>query len=469
MGTSLVRSAATSQLRVSAISRTAVGDSRNLYSELLAGIGQKSVEVRIFAVSYACLWAASPDVAADQRRLTGEPGGFPGSGSTDDLVEVGERDGGPAGLLQGGAAALPGEGAGSGTGRGDGADIVSKLVDLGSADMDPTRRAMLGLSLYSAALAIPGWPEVSQRFARLKADPHTRIGQREVDAVTTITDHLSGLDDTYGGRAVRPMAAAFLVNTIAPYLRAEAREDIRIQMLQAAADHCYLTGYMAADEGIEGLAQHYYLQALDLAGHSGDHLTYCTTLRGMSVQAVDLRHSLTALHLAEAAAAASPNAGPRMRAFLAGQQAHAAAQDGDKVIALAKLREAETALDKAESRAKALGSYDPAAMSYHISQVRFELGDLPGSIAAMEQSDRIRPPAYRRVKVRNLGLLAERKLAAGQLEEACRDWARVLDDYPGVQSGWCDRRYTTMMSELGRFQRNPHARELYERGRAFST
>src|SRR5262249_41708423 len=151
------------------------------------------------------------------------------------------------------------------------------------------------------------------RFARLKADPHTRIGQREVDAVTTMTDHLSGLDDTYGGRAVRPMAAAFLVNTIAPYLRAEAREDVRIQMLQAAANTCYLTGYMAAAEGIEGLAQHYYLQALDLAGHSGDHLPYCPTLRGMSVQAVDLRHSHTALHLADAAAAASPDAGPRMR------------------------------------------------------------------------------------------------------------------------------------------------------------
>lgn len=348
-----------------------------------------------------------------------------------------------------------------------GTDIVARLIDLARADMDPTRRALLGLGLYSAALAIPGWPEVSQRFQRLRRDPHTHIGQQEVDSVRAMTDHLSSLDDQFGGRAVRPLAAAFMVNTIAPYLRAEAREDIGIQMLSAAADHCYLTGYMAADEGIEGLAQHYYLQAIELAGHAGDHLTYCTTLRGMSVQAVDLRHSTTAVQLADAAAAASPQAGPRMLAFLAGQQAHAAAQYGDRTQALTKLREAETALDRAESRAKALGSYDPAAMSYHISQVHYELGDLGNSIAAMEQSDRIRPPVYRRIRIRNLGILAERKLAAGRLEEACRDWGRMLDDYPAVQSGWCDRRYQIMMTELRRYQRNPHARDLYERGHVY--
>ncbi|RKS68108.1 hypothetical protein BZB76_6352 [Actinomadura pelletieri DSM 43383] len=347
---------------------------------------------------------------------------------------------------------------------GGGTDIVARLIDLGSADMDPTRRALLGLGLYSAALTIPGWPEVSQRFERLRRDPHTRIGQQDVDGVRAMTDHLSSLDDQFGGRAVRPMAAAFMVNTIAPYLRAEARESIRNQMLSAASDHCYLTGYMAADEGVAGLAQHYYLQAIELAGHADDHLTYCTTLRGMSVQAVDVRDSATAVQLADAAAAASPKAGPRMLAFLAGQQAHASAQNGDRAQALRKLREAEAALDRAESRAKALGSYDPAAMSYHISQVHYELGDLENSITAMEQSDRIRPPVYRRIRIRNLGTLAERKLAAGRLEEACRDWERMLNDYPAVQSGWCDRRYQTMMAELRRHQHNPRARDLYEQG-----
>jgi hypothetical protein len=76
-----------------------------------------------------------------------------------------------------------------------------------------------------------------------------------------------------------------------------------------------------------------------------------------------------------------------MRAFLAGQQAHAAAQSGDRTQALVKLREAETAMDRAESQAKALGSYDPSSMQYHVAQVRYELGDRAESITAMEESD----------------------------------------------------------------------------------
>ncbi|MGH8081475.1 MAG: hypothetical protein ACREP7_12950 [Lysobacter sp.] len=58
------------------------------------------------------------------------------------------------------------------------------------------------------------------------------------------------------------------------------------------------------------------------------------------------------------------------------------------------------------------------------------------------------------------------EIGPGLLEEACRDWGRMLDDYPAVQSGWCDRRYQIMMTELRRYQRNPHARDLYERGQA---
>ena len=180
----------------------------------------------------------------------------------------------------------------------------------------------------------------------------TRIGMNEVDMVIAMTERVSDLDDEFGGRHARPMAASFMVNTVAAYLRADAPEDVRKAMLSAASDLLYLTGYMAVDEGLHGLAQRYYVKALELAGAAEDHLTYCTTLRGMSVQAVDLHHGAKAMELADAAAAASPNAGPRMLAFLVGQQAHAAAQTGDRTGALHHIREAEAAMDRAESRGK---------------------------------------------------------------------------------------------------------------------
>jgi len=344
-------------------------------------------------------------------------------------------------------------------------DTVAGLVDLGSADMDPTRRGVLAAGLYSAALAIPGWQDVSGRFELLRRDSHVRIGSAEVEAVRQVTERISDLDDQFGGRMARPLAAAFLVNTIAPYLAAEAPADVRQAMLSAAADHCYLTGYMAMDERADALAQSYWVQALNLAGAAEDHLTYCTTLRGMSVQAVDLGHSRLSLRLAESASAASPQAGPRMLAFLAGQQAHAAAQSGYRAEALANLAQAETAMDRAESQSKPFGSYDPSSLNYHVAQVRYELGDKEASIAILDESARLQHSSYRRARIRRLGMIAERKLEIGRLEEACGDWNRMLDDYPQVQSGRADDKFRIMMAAIRPHQRNPHARALHERAR----
>lgn len=343
---------------------------------------------------------------------------------------------------------------------------VDGITDLGRQDMDPSRRSVLGVGLFSVAVTIPDWPDVVGRMEAVQTGHMQRVGMSDVQTIIAMTERISELDDQFGGRHARPMAAAFLVNTVAPYLKAEAPESVRKSMMSAASDLSYLTGYMAVDEGLHGLAQQYYLRALELAGASEDHLTYCTTLRGMSVQAVDQGHGQHAMRLADAAAAASPQAGPRMRAFLAGQQAHASAQLGDRSSALRYMREAETAMEKAESREKAFGSYDPSSLNYHTSQVRYELGDVRGSIEAMQQSDKLRYDVYRRARVRQRAMLAERQLSIGHLEAACVNWHNALDDYPLVQSGRADRRIQEIFRLLRPHLKNRTARELHERARA---
>ncbi|PJN32393.1 hypothetical protein CG747_42650 [Streptomyces sp. CB02959] len=77
----------------------------------------------------------------------------------------------------------------------------------------------------------------------------------------------------------------------------------------------------------------------------------------------------------------------------------------------------------------------------------------------------MREPAFRRTRVRYNSMLAERKLRVGRLEEACRDWHKVLDDCQHVQSGRCDDRISAMMSAIRPHLRNGHARALYERVR----
>lgn len=342
---------------------------------------------------------------------------------------------------------------------------VEGLIDLGRQDMDPSRRSVLGVGLFSVALTIPDWPDVVGRMESAQKGEVRRVGMSDVQTVIAMTERISELDDQFGGRTARPMAAAFLVNTVTPYLQADASEGIRKALMAASSDLCYLTGYMAVDEGVHGLAQRYYLKALELAGASEDHLTYCTTLRGMSVQAVDMGHGSEALRLADAASAASPQAGPRMRAFLSGQQAHASAQVGERSKALMHLREAETAMEKAESRSKTFGSYNPASLTYHIGQVRYELGDVRGSISSLRESDKMRPSSFRRTRIRYLSILAERQLEIGHLEAACETWGEVVDIYPHVQSGQCDLSVAKMHSRIRPHLKNPSARNLYERAR----
>ncbi|MFJ2605930.1 MULTISPECIES: tetratricopeptide repeat protein [unclassified Streptomyces] len=352
------------------------------------------------------------------------------------------------------------------TGAGTHMDMVEGLIDLGSLDMDPSRRSVLGASLFSVALTVPGLPDLVGRMEAIKADPQRRIGQSEVQAVSAMTDRLSGLDSDFGGRYARPMAAAFLVNIIAPYLKASASPETRKAMMSAASLHCYLTGWMAVDEGAHGRAQEYYVKSLELAGASGDRMTYCHVLRGMSVQAADLGHGAPAVRLANAAAQAAPVSSPRMRAFITGQQAHSFALAGEKANALASLREAERAVNQAESPVGTFGGFTSATLAYATAQVRHALGDTKGSIESLHDHFRLRDSTdSHRSKLIFSSLLAERQLHVGHLEAACATWNAVLDEYPGMHSGRVDGRVARIPSLLLPYRSNGTARQTFERAR----
>ncbi|MFF3261388.1 tetratricopeptide repeat protein [Streptomyces sp. NPDC002932] len=346
------------------------------------------------------------------------------------------------------------------------AGTVDGLLDLGREDMDPSRRSVLGAGLFSVALTIPGWQDVVGRMDAIRVDPQRRIGQPEVQAVTAMTERLSDLDDDFGGRYARPMSAAFLVNTVAPYLKADASEEIRRSMLSAASFLCYLTGWMAVDEGAHGRAQQYYVKSLELAGASGDHMTYCHVLRGMSVQAANLGHGVPAVRYANAAAEASPESSPRMRAFMAGQQAHAYALAGEKKNALHSLKEAERAVNQAESQLGTFGGFSSATLAYSTAEVRHALGDTKGSVESLYDHFRLRDSSdSKRSEIKFGAMLAERQLKIGHLEAACATWATALDSYPGIHSGRVDEQVKRIPSLLFPYRSNPVARQMYERSR----
>ncbi|MCC3769338.1 hypothetical protein [Streptomyces sp. UNOC14_S4] len=351
-------------------------------------------------------------------------------------------------------------------GTGAGPSTVDNVLDLSSQDMDPSRRAVLGAGMYSAALAVPRFSDLAGRVGEeAKPGRTVRIGPSDVAAVRMMTEKIADILDELGGGHARPMAAAFLVNTVTPYLRATATEKVRKDMLSAASDLVYLTGWMAMYERAHGLGQRYYTEALKLAGEAEDHITYCRTLRGMSLQASNLGHGTRALHLADSAAEASPKAGPRLRAFLAGQQAHAAAMTGDRTTALARLRETESALSKADSRRDAVGGYDTSAYYFHVSHVLYENKDLPGSIHAMRESLKAQPHRQRQGRVHSNGVLARRQFELGHLDAACATWHEFLDDYAEISTARGDEHFAAMRRSIAPYRRAGAVRDLAQRAR----
>ncbi|MFI5619130.1 tetratricopeptide repeat protein [Streptomyces sp. NPDC051567] len=341
--------------------------------------------------------------------------------------------------------------------------IVEGLIELS----DPSRRGVLGAGLFSAALTIPGWEDLTERMQAVKADPHLRVGPEEVAAVSAMTEHLSGLDGKFGGRYARPMAAAFLSHTVAPYLKADASAETRKSMLSAAAMLCYLTGWMAVDEGNHGLAQQYYVKGLELAAAGADKPTYCHILRGMSVQAAHLGHGVPAVRLANSAAEVSTESSPRMRAFLAGQQAHAYALAGERANALRSIRETERAVDQAESQIGTFGGFTSATLAFMLSEVRHAFGDAKGSVESLQDHFRLRDASdSRRSGIKFTFLLAERQLGMGHLEAACDTWGKALDAYPHVHSGYVDQQVRKVGSLLTPYRANAYARLVHERVKA---
>ncbi|MFE4665374.1 tetratricopeptide repeat protein [Streptomyces sp. NPDC056716] len=344
--------------------------------------------------------------------------------------------------------------------------IVHELIELGRLDMDPARRSVLSTGLFSAALMIPGWRDAAERITLVKSGRARRIGEGEIAMVVAATQHFSDLDYQFGGRDTRPVAAAFLVNTVAPCLTAAGSDSVRNRMLSAASDLCYLTGYMAVDEGHQGLGQQYYLKAMELARSGNDRNAYSLALHGMSSQALQLGHSRAALRLTSAAMEGGKSIESNMRAFLAGQRAYASALTEDQRSAQAFLREAEIEIGKTDSSSRVvMGHYREAVLEYDVAQVKYGLGDTAGSVESLKRYTLLQNRKHGRRAVLDGATLAERQLEIGHLEAACTTWGQVVSDYPFVQSGRADQRIISMAKSLKPFLKNPAAQELYERAR----
>ncbi|MEU1127796.1 hypothetical protein ABZ371_30500 [Streptomyces sp. NPDC005899] len=163
------------------------------------------------------------------------------------------------------------------------------------------------------------------------------------------------------------------------------------------------------------------------------------------------------------AAEAAPAAGPRLIAFPRGQQAAAAAMTDARHAAMGWLKEAESALARADDRRDAVGGYDQAAYFFHESHVRWHLGDHDGSIASLRRSNAARSPLERQGRLHCTGVIAERQFRMRHIEAACQTWGMLLDEHVTISSARGDEHLKTILKALPAYPSVPRVQELEDR------
>ncbi|MFH9234847.1 MULTISPECIES: hypothetical protein [Streptomyces] len=100
---------------------------------------------------------------------------------------------------------------------------------------------------------------------------------------------------------------------------------------------------------------------------------------------------------------------------------------GDRRRAFERLREAEVALSRADSRRESIGGYDQAAYQFYVAHVLRDTGPAGLLHRSPEASLRVQLRQERQGRLHANAIMAQRQFAVGHIEEACTTWGTFLD------------------------------------------
>ncbi|MFD9939567.1 helix-turn-helix domain-containing protein [Nonomuraea sp. NPDC059023] len=198
------------------------------------------------------------------------------------------------------------------------APSVETARQLWRFEMDPSRRHLLvALPFVPAALGewLLAWQfDQAPATAQHATGKSITVGMADVQRVREAHHAFVRMDHQFGAGLVRPAVTDFMNTTLAPLLQGSASEQVRAELLSAAAVITQTAGWMAFDLGHQGQAQAHFGQALNLAKQAGDNLTAAWILATMAQQACELGHGRWAIRLASAAVDAGVRADAPARA-----------------------------------------------------------------------------------------------------------------------------------------------------------
>lgn len=326
-----------------------------------------------------------------------------------------------------------------------------------------TRLAVPSLAFQAAALDQPAldWllddgPTGDQPPSR---DAPT-VTERQVYAARRELDRLRGLDHTFGAGVVHPQVEAFIIGTIRMLLTGTTRDlQLRETLYRVAVGAYELAGYQAVDLGADGLAQRYYLHALELTRRIGDR-PFGAYMLGVSLGHLALHcgHPDRGLRMAQAAIKGSGrNVDPAVGAALYAVLARAYARLGIRYE-----RSCTKALTAAESllaaRSKAtvappgwIGYFGPAYLADERAHCLFDLGSFTSAHREVKQAlQGVGEGHVRRLAI-DSALQASSLALAGQLDEACVQGREAVDFAARTSSARAVQRVVHLRIELERF------------------
>jgi hypothetical protein len=347
---------------------------------------------------------------------------------------------------------------------------VDTVIELGKADL--TRRNTLTAPFVLAALAAPSRDWLLSALEGIADDSGPRkVGMRQVAGIREMFSLFQEMDVMRGGGHARTALVEYMNSYVLPLTKTQHEPDVQRAIYEAAAEHAYLVGWMAYDDGQHGLAQRYLIQALRLAEAAENPILGAHVLAGMSDQANLLGHPREALMLVRAGRRAITVEGS------AACMADLYVLEGRALAALNDCRAASLAVAKAEEAFQNVVPENEPEWARFID-VPYILGEAAhcfrdlGQISQVERFASESAAVAKRQGRARRGALSHAALALSALdrrdvEAAASISAHVVDLARAVNSSRCIEAVRDLQRRLRPHSRVPEVGQFNKRAREF--
>ncbi len=342
-------------------------------------------------------------------------------------------------------------------------DTVTSVMLLGGSDVDRRQFLSASAAVGLAALELPDAEAILRRANRTGP---VAVGRGEVAAVRTMTATLGDAASELGGGHARHLAVRYLTVDVKRWLDGRYTEATGRELFAATSELVHLIGWMARDEGLQGLSQRYHVHSYRLAAEAGENELAATALRGLAEQALDLGYIPTAVRLAEACERRGRKlSNPKALAYYRNTYARAAAADGDHATATRLLTESQAAIEQAPTRPGQswASHYSHGRWAHDSAMIHARLGDLDASDEYLRLALDIHGLDRKRTRALVLADLGHVQLKRGDTETALATWKEFLDCADGVRSVRIDDGLGNVAARLSGLPGTAAAAELRER------